>query len=617
MSGAEVRSCGALSLHDGSVRWRVWAPRAKQVELVLLDGEGRRTVPMQRQERGFFHHCQANVPEGQRYAYRLDGGPERPDPCSLWQPDSVHGPSAFVRPERFTWTDHNWRGIPQQELVFYELHVGTFTSQGTFEAVIPRLNELRDLGITAVEIMPVAQFPGSRNWGYDGVLPYAAQNSYGGPHGLQKLVDACHAVGLAIFLDVVYNHFGPEGNYLAEFGPYFSDRYKTPWGQAVNFDGPGCDAVRSFVLDNVRMWLEEFHFDGLRIDAVHAIFDFGARHILREVQEVAEDAAQRCGRALHIIAESDLNDPRLLYPRRQGGHQLSGQWSDDFHHAIHAFLTGERRGYYQDYGRPKQIADVMQQPFLYAWNYSAFRDRRHGAAPEGLSGDRFVVCLQNHDQVGNRARGDRLSSLLGNPAKQRLASCLLLLSPYLPLLFMGEEYGEDNPFPFFCSFGDPQLIEAVRKGRKEEFAELVGQGEVPDPQAEETFASARLSWSWSVGTPRFGLRQLYQDLLAVRRQWPALHDFETRSARLLPDAEKGPVLELLRGPAASEQHARIYFNLSEQAQPLPGNPLPGQHVLFSSESSRYCGNREGSRSFDHLLPTECLVFGPSVWRAFI
>jgi maltooligosyltrehalose trehalohydrolase len=611
-----MRSCGARSQRDGSVCWRVWAPRAKQVELVLIDGNLRRAVPMQREERGFFHHSEANVLEGQRYAYRLDGGPERPDPCSLWQPDGVHGPSAVVRPERFAWTDGSWRGIPRQELVFYELHVGTFTPQGTFEAVVPRLSELRDLGVTAVEIMPVAQFPGSRNWGYDGVLPYAAQNTYGGPYGLWKLVDACHAAGLAVFLDVVYNHLGPEGNYLAEFGPYFADRYKTPWGKAVNFDDAGCDPVRSFVLDNVRMWLEEFHFDGLRIDAVHAIFDFGARHILRDVQEVAEDVGQRWGREVHIIAESDLNDPRLLYPRLRGGHQLGGQWSDDFHHALHAFLTGERQGYYQDYGRARQIADVLQQPFLFAGDYSSYRDRRHGAPPEGLSGDRFVVCLQNHDQVGNRARGERLLSLLGDIAKQRLASSLLLLSPYLPLIFMGEEYGEDKPFPFFCSFGDPQLIEAVRQGRKQEFAELVGQGETPDPQAEETFVSARLSWSWPEGTPRAGLRRLYHDLLAARRQWPALRDFEERSARLMPDTENGPVLELLRGPAGSDKQMRILFNLSEQPQPLPDSPLPGQCALFSSEASRYGGSRKDLNSLAFLLPAECVVFGPPAWGTF-
>jgi maltooligosyltrehalose trehalohydrolase len=617
MVDCDVRRGGAVAQRDGSLRWRVWAPRAQQVELVLIDDDRRRVIPMRREERGFFHHTEANIPEGQRYAYRLDGRPERPDPCSLWQPDSVHGPSAVVRPERFSWTDRDWRGVPRGDLVFYELHVGTFTPQGTFEAVISRLNDLRELGITAVEIMPVGQFPGSRNWGYDGVLPYATQNSYGGPHGLQKLVDACHAAGLAIFLDVIYNHLGPEGNYLGEFGSYFTDHYKTPWGKAVNYDGPGSDAVRDYVLNNARMWLEEFHFDGLRLDAVHAIYDLSARHILRDVQEAAEKVAQRTGKLVHIIAESDLNDPRLLHPRRHGGHELGGQWSDDFHHAIHAFLTGERRGYYQDFGSPRQIAEVMGNPFLYAGAYSPHRDRKHGAPPEGLAGDHFVVCLQNHDQVGNRARGDRLLSLLGNPAKQRLASSLLLLSPYLPLLFMGEEYGEDNPFPFFCSFGDPNLIEAVRQGRKQEFAELVGQGEVPDPQSEATFASARLNWSWPEGTARAGLRRLYQDLLAARREWPALRDYERRSAHLQPDAESGPVLALLRGAAVAEGQVRILFNLGEQTQPLPGSAIEGQQILFCSESVRYGGERKDPRSSEHLLPAECLVMGPASWRALV
>jgi maltooligosyltrehalose trehalohydrolase len=580
------------------------------VELVLIDGERRRAFAMQREETEYFHYRLENVPEGQRYAFRLDGGPERGDPCSLWQAEGVHGPSAVVRPEQFRWTDPSWKGVRRPDLVFYELHVGTFTPEGTFEAIIPRLAELRELGVTAIELMPVGQFPGTRDWGYDGVLPYATQNSYGGPQGLQKLVDACHAAGLAIFLDVIYNHVGPEGNYLAEFGPYFADRYKTPWGLAINFDGPGSDGVRDYVLDNVRMWLEEFHFDGLRLDAVHAIFDLGAHHILQAVQKVAEGVEQRVGRPLHIIAESDLNDPRVLYSFTRGGHGLAGQWSDDFHHAIHAFLTGERRGYYQDYGQARQIARVLEQPFLYAGNYSPSRGRKHGAVPEGLAGDRFVVCLQNHDQVGNRAQGDRLATLLHHPAKQRLASSLLLLSPYLPLLFMGEEYGEENPFPFFCSFGDPELIEAVRQGRKEEFAELVGQGgSIPDPQAEETFASARLSWSWTEGTPQAGLRRLYQDLLTARRQWPALRDFGKRTACLLPNAESGPVLELLRSPA------RILFNLGDQSQRIPSGAGQEQKVLFSSELSRYCGNRKDLGSLDRLLPFECVVFGPGDWPA--
>ena len=369
--------------------------------------------------------------------------------------------------------------------------------------------------------------------------PTPSQDSYGGPQGLHRLVDACHAAGLAIFLDVVYNHFGPEGNYLGEFGRYFNDRYKTPWGAAVNYDGHGCDAVRDYVLDNVRMWLEEFHFDGLRVDAVHAIFDLGARHILRAIEEVADDAGSRRGWPAFVVGESDLNDPRVLYPPDRGGYGLDAQWSDDFHHAVHAFLTGERVGYYVDFGEAEQLARVFERPFLYAWDYSPYRGRKHGAPAEGLSGDRFVVCLQNHDQVGNRASGDRLNALLGSPAKQRLAAGLLLLSPHLPLLFMGEEYGEENPFPFFCSFGDPQLVQAVREGRKKEFDAFAWKGEVPDPQGEDTFASAKLSWSWPEGTQRAGLRRLYRDLLSARREWPALRDFERRSAHLLPDEKAG------------------------------------------------------------------------------
>jgi maltooligosyltrehalose trehalohydrolase len=570
---------------------------------------------MEAEGRGYFRAA-AEVPEGQRYLYRLDGGPERPDPCSLWQPEGVGGPSAVVRSQRFAWTDRGWAGVRQEDLVFYELHVGTFTPQGTFDAVLPRLGQLRELGVTAVELMPVGQFPGTRNWGYDGVLPYAAQDSYGGPHGLQRLVDACHAAGLAVFLDVVYNHLGPEGNYLAEFGPYFTDHYRTPWGPAFNYDGAGSDAVRDYVLGNARMWLEEFHADGLRLDAVHAIYDFAARHILRELEEAAGDVAGRRGFPARVVAESDLNDPRLLLPPERGGYGLDAQWSDDFHHAVHTYLTGERQGYYEDFGKAEELARVLEQPFLYAGRYSPYRDRRHGAPPEGLSGDRFVVCLQNHDQVGNRASGDRLTRLLGTPERQRLAASLLLLSPHLPLLFMGEEYGEDRPFPFFCSFGDAKLVEAVRQGRRREFAAFAWQGEVPDPHGEGTFASARLSWSWPEGTPRAGLRRLYSDLLAARRRWPALRDFDGRSARLLPDRESGPVLELVRGgkTAGPGKTAQAYFNLGGQRQRLP-EPAPGQAVLFSSESARYGGGRAGLAVARELLPYECVVFGTASWGA--
>ncbi len=453
-----------------------------------------------------YAHTESFIEPGQQYVYRLDGGEGRQDPCSLWQPEGVPGPSAVFRPELFQWSDHRWSGVPLRDLVIYELHIGTFTVEGTFEAVIPRLRDLRELGMTALEIMPIGQFPGTRNWGYDGVLPYAAQNSYGGPSGFQKLVNAAHAEGLAVILDVVYNHVGPEASYIREFGPYFTDKHKTPWGSGVNYDDRNCDLVRDWVLDNVRMWLDEFHVDGLRLDAVHAILDTGARHILQAINEVSNDIARKRGRRPHMIAESDLNDPRILLPPERGGHGFEAQWSDDFHHAVHAFLTGERRGYYSDYGTAEHVAKVFQSPFLYAWDYSSHRGRKHGApVPDTLTGERFIVCVQNHDQIGNRAKGERLSTILRTPPERRLAACLMLLAPYLPLLFMGEEYDETNPFPFFCSFSDPELTRAIREGRRREFADFVTDAdEVPDPSAFETFAAARLSWSWPEGSERGG-----------------------------------------------------------------------------------------------------------------
>jgi maltooligosyltrehalose trehalohydrolase len=531
---------------------------------------------------------------------------DRPDPCALWQPDGVPGPSAVYTPSTFPWTDGGWKGLPLDDHVFYEVHVGTFTAEGTFEAVIPRLAALKDLGVTAIELMPVGQFPGARNWGYDGVLPYAAQHSYGGPQGLQRLVDAAHAAGLAVFLDVVYNHFGPEHNYLEEFGPYLTDRYKTPWGMAVNYDGPGSDPVRRYVLENVRLWLEEFHLDGLRLDAVHAIYDLGACHILKRIKDEAAAVARRTGRAIHIVAESDLNDPRVVRDPAVGGHGLDAQWSDDFHHAVHACLTGETRGYYSDFGRREDVAGVLCEPFLYAGRHSPHRGRCHGASAAGLAGDRFVVCVQNHDQVGNRARGDRLTTLVDRPAKLRLAASLLLLAPHLPLLFMGEEYGETRPFPFFCSFCGEGMIQAVREGRKREFADFVSAAdEIPDPDAEGTFHAARLSWSWPAGTSQGQTRTLYRDLLAMRRTLPALRDFHRWNARPLPDTD-GAVVELVRGGKAAGEAGSltVLFHLAADRRPL-SDPRP---VGWSSEASFYGGGRSMNDG-GHLLPFECVLLG--------
>jgi maltooligosyltrehalose trehalohydrolase len=564
---------------------------------------------MTREERGFFRFSKGDVVDGQRYAYRLNRGQDYPDPASRWQPEGVSRPSAVLRTDAFTWSDEGWKGVPREDLVFYELHVGTFTPEGTFNAIVPRLPALRDLGVTALEIMPVGQFPGTRNWGYDGVHPYAPQQSYGGPHELQRLVNTCHLNGLAVFLDVVYNHIGPEGSYLGEYGPYFTDRYRTPWGAAVNFDGRGSQAVREFILDNVRMWLEEYRFDGLRLDAVHAIYDFGARHILQDIKETAVRSAQKLGRQVHIVAESDLNDVRLLLPPQKGGYGIDAQWSDDFHHLVHVALTGEQQGYYEDYGKPEQFPHMLEKTFVLNGCYSAHRDRCHGGSDAGLPGDRFVVCIQNHDQVGNRATGERLSTLIP-PAAQRLAASLLLLAPYLPLLFMGEEYGEEHPFQYFCSFNDPNLIDAVRNGRRREFEAFHAMGgNVPDPQAENTFAASRLTWSWESDQRRSGLRRLYRDLLRARREWPALRDYSQRSARMLPDTRSGMILELIRGGRGPDTDGTIqaFFNLTAQTQAIPfRNP---SNVLWTSEAEQFQGGRRADMAKGCLLPYECMVFG--------
>jgi maltooligosyltrehalose trehalohydrolase len=539
---------GFQSVGEGGV-WNVWAPKAQRLDLVLFHGRSdREVVRMEPVERSWYRCHRPVVPTGLRYAFQLDGNAPRPDPASRWQPDGVHAPSAIWRPNRETSSgetgappsgDSNaWIGLRQDQMVLYELHVGTFTREGTFDAVIPRLTELKDLGVTAIELMPVGQFPGARGWGYDGTYWFAPQSSYGGPAGLLRLVAACHRVGLGIFLDVIYNHLGPEGNYLHEFGPYFTERYSTPWGAAVNFDGEGCEGARTLVLDNVRHWLHEFGFDGLRLDAVHAIFDNSPAHILADIQRVATEEGTRLGRRIQVIAESDLNDTLILAPADGSpddrlGYGVDAQWCDDFHHTVHALVTGERNGYYADFDDPcRQLVKALDAVFVYDGQHSRVRGRPHGAPAKGCSGERFVVSIQTHDQVGNRARGERLASLT-TPAQMRLAAGLLLFAPRLPMLFMGEEYGETNPFPFFCDFGDPALRAAVQRGREAEFAGFAWSGDVPDATAADTFESAILSWSWQNDLTRHGLRQLYRDLLALRRDHPGCHDFINVRPRLI------------------------------------------------------------------------------------
>ena len=484
---------------------------------------------------------------GTDYAFALDGGTPLPDPCSPWQPHGVHGPSRFVDHGAFSWTDKEWQPPPLASAVIYELHVGTFTAAGTFEAVVPRLDHLRSLGVTHLELMPVAEFPGTRGWGYDGVDLWAPHHGYGGPEGLKRLVDACHARRLAVLLDVVYNHLGPVGNYLGRFGPYFTDRYRTPWGDAVNFDGPGSDEVRRFVCDNARMWLRDYHLDGLRIDAVHAMFDSSAVHVLEQLAQEVDALEADLGRHLALIAESDLNDPRLVSPREAGGYGLAAQWADDVHHALHAFLTGERDGYYADFGTLADLAKALERAFVYDGRYSTFRRRRHGTAPVGLSADRFVVCLQNHDQIGNRARGERIGHLVGVD-RLKMGTALILAAPFVPLLFQGQEWAASAPFPYFTDHEDPDLGRAVGEGRRREFAAFGWRVEdIPDPQAPETFAGAKLDWTELEREPHAGVLEWHRQLIRLRRELPGLRDGRLERTRVRFD-EAARWLVMERGP---------------------------------------------------------------------
>ncbi len=507
---------GAI-LDGHACRFTVWAPGLHPVLRLLgpLSGD----IELSPLPHGYHTATVEGVAPGQRYAFRVNGR-DRPDPASRWQPDGVHAPSAVADPA-FPWTDLAWRGVPMRDVVLYELHVGTFTAGGTFDSTIAELGRLRDLGITAVEIMPVAAFPGARNWGYDGVYPFAVQHSYGGPAGLKRLVDAAHARGLAVILDVVYNHLGPEGNYFREFAPYFTNHYRTPWGEPFNLDGPGSDAVRHFFLQNVLRWQDEFHLDGLRLDAVPFIKDASPEHLLAEMARVTQHEARRLGRPFLLIAESDLNDARMLRPPSVGGWGLDGQWSDDFHHALHAYLTGERFGYYADHGTLEGLALTLRDGYRLTGQYSHFRGRRYGAPAADVPGERFVIFSQNHDQVGNRMGSERLAAMVPRETLKVIAG-LMLLSPFTPMLFMGEEYGETASFPFFIDHGDRRLTEDVRRGRRREFAAFFGKGEPPDPADPATFQMAKIDTSKARDGFGREMHAWHAELLRLRRTHPVL-----------------------------------------------------------------------------------------------
>ena len=562
-----------------SVTFTVWAPEAQSVKLILDQAS---IIPLESQPYGYWS---ARVPEakpGDLYRYQIDEQEPRPDPASLAQPGGVHGPSEVIDLHGYQWQDRGWTGIPLGEMIIYELHVGTFTSEGTFTAIINKLDHLSSLGINTIELMPIAQFPGERNWGYDGVYPYAAQHSYGGVLGLMQLVNACHQAGIAVILDVVYNHLGPEGNYLPTFGPYLTDKHHTPWGMAINMDDAYADGVRHYFLQNALMWLRDFHIDGLRLDAVHAIKDSGARHFLAELSDRVDELSQKTQRTYTLIGECDLNDSRYISQREQGGYGLTGQWIDEFHHTLHAYLTGEQLGYYEDFGTFEHIIKALKKTYVYDGIYSSHRKRVFGSSAENYNYDQFVVFSQNHDQVGNRMMGDRLTSNVSYETLKLLAG-IVLLSPSVPMLFMGEEYGEEQPFQYFVSHTDPQLVEAVRQGRRREFAYFQREGhEVPDPQSETTFKNSTLSWNMEEKRSATLLR-FYKTLIQLRKSMPALASGQRQNTEVL-SPEEGVII--LARTAVSGENPSVYvlFNVTEKDITLsPFTEVSLQKRIDSSE----------------------------------
>lgn len=556
---------GATLLDGDTCSFLVWAPRAKQVE-VCLSATPQRRVGMHAKKCGYFHAVAEDVSAGTLYKYCLDEEQERPDPASRHQPQGVHGPSQIVA-NQFDWNDSSWQGLPLEKYVLYELHVGTFTPQGTLDEIIPRISILKDLGITAIELMPVAQFPGKRNWGYDGVYPYAVQSSYGGPTALKQLVNACHQLGIALVLDVVYNHLGPEGNYLADFGPYFTDRYKTPWGQAINFDGAESDEVRRYFIENALQWITDFHIDALRLDAVHAIVDPSARTFLEELTAAVHERGKTLSRSVYLIPESNRNDARIVSPPELGGTGCDAMWNDDFHHSLHVLLTGEQAGYYEDFHTVEDLAGCYRDGFLYSGQYSKYRQKRHGNSSRQIPAKCFVVCAQNHDQVGNRKVGDRLTEIVTFD-QLKLAAGAVLLSPYIPLLFMGEEYGELARFQYFVSHGDPELIEAVRRGRRKEFEGFPWNQDIADPQCEEAFLRSKLNWELKASGHHRILWLFYQELLRLRRDIPSLArlDKNALKAALFRDEN---VLLIRRWGASSRVFLALNFNKDPRELMLP------------------------------------------------
>lgn len=599
-----MKKIGAFYRENGTCCFLVWAPFKDEVSLKIIT-TAEKTLPMKKDDLGYwFTEADAILP-GTRYVFELNKQMARPDPASYFQPAGVHGPSEVVDHAEFLWEDQYWRGVRQDELILYEIHTGTFTHEGTFEAVIPRLGELKELGVTAIEIMPVAQFPGDRNWGYDGVYPYAVQNSYGGPHGLKKLVNRAHAAGIGVVLDVVYNHLGPEGNYFEDFAPYFSDRYSTFWGKAINFDDRYSSEVRDYFIQNALHWFEHYHIDALRLDAVHAIFDMSAKHFLEELSERVDECARKHGKTCLLIAESDLNDVRIIRQRKRHGYGIDAQWCDDFHHALHSLLTGEKNGYYEDFGNVEHLKVAMKDGFYYSWKYSPYRKRYFGSTTSQCKAEQFIVFSQNHDQVGNRADGKRLSELVSFDAL-KLAAGAVILSSFIPLFFMGEEYGEKSPFLYFVSHSDAKLIDAVREGRRDEFSAFGLKEGFPDPQDEKTFLHSKLSWNRRKEGEHRVLLDFYTELLRLRKNIPALKTLD-KSSVIVEGREEDELLILKREHQNGSVLCVFNFGSKEAVWESPAYRGKWEKLLDSAKKS-WLG--PGSKAPFILESGQCVTVSP-------
>jgi maltooligosyltrehalose trehalohydrolase len=576
----DKRTLGITFTPDQQASVTVWAPLVKHLAIKIYGQPA--AIPLKREELGHWCLTTDQVRPGDLYTYVLNGDRDYPDPVSICQPQGVHGPSQAVDLLNFPWTDDRWKNPALDEYLMYEIHTGTFTGEGTFSSLESKLDYLKKLGVNAIELMPVAQFSDSRNWGYDGVYTYAVQNSYGGARGLQHLVDTCHAKGIAVVLDVVYNHFGPEGNYLGEYGPYLTGKYCTPWGEAVNFDDAWCDGVRRYVVENALMWFRDFHIDALRLDAVHAIKDFGPVHILQTIRQEVDKLMELTGRSYYLIVENDLNDPRYIDPLAERGYGMDAQWTDEFHHALRVTAGEPKTGYYADFDSITHLAKAYMDAFVYDGQYSAERHKTFGRKAETNPGRQFVVFSQNHDQVGNRKGGERSSQLFSYDMLKLLAGAVLV-SPYVPLLFMGEEWGETSPFYYFVSHTEPELIEAVRKGRQEEFASFQSEVEVADPESDETFEKTKVQWELIDAKPHQQLLRYYQTLIALRRQLPALSRLDRQQLAVYP-YESQQALVLLRWHGSQQVSCLMNFSKVPQSIPLPDADSNWQKVFDSADA---------------------------------